>query len=91
MVEVAASSAVVPRRAKGAEQVFMHDRIKPLLSAFERELPGAGTVSHRDPQCEVTSLDVVYRSTLLDPHALSGGGDLISKYTKVLTETTDDE
>lgn len=69
----------------------MDSRIKPLLSAFERELPGAEAASPRDPRGEVTSLDVVYRSTLLDPHAISGGGDLISKYTKVLTETTDDE
>jgi hypothetical protein len=69
----------------------MGDRIKPLLIAFEQNLTGAETASGHDPRGEVTSQDVVYKSTLLDPHALSGGGALISKYTKVLTETTDDE
>lgn len=69
----------------------MDKRIKPLLSIFERDLPRAETASPRDLQGDVTSLDVVYKSTLLDPHALSGGGASISKYTKVLTETTDDE
>jgi hypothetical protein len=69
----------------------MDNQIKPLLSAFEQYLPKAETASAHDPRGEVTSLDVVYKSTLVDPHALSGGGTLISKYTKVLTETTDDE
>jgi hypothetical protein len=69
----------------------MGDRIKPLLIAFERDLPEAEAASGRDPRGEVTSQDIVYKSTLLDPHALVGGGALISKYTKVLTETTDDE
>lgn len=69
----------------------MGGRIKPLLSVFEQELPRDETASGRDPRGEVTSLDVVYKSTLLDPHALSAGAPSISKYTKVLTETTDDE
>jgi hypothetical protein len=69
----------------------MGERIKPLLIAYEQNLVGAETASGRDPRGELTSQDAVYKSTLLDPRALSGGGTLISKYTKVLTETTDDE
>jgi hypothetical protein len=69
----------------------MDSRMKPLLYAFEQGLPEGEPASARDPRAEITSPDVVYKSTLLDPRALLGGGALISKYTKVLTETTDDE
>jgi hypothetical protein len=69
----------------------MDSRTKPLLCAFEQCLPGSDTPSACDPWGEVTSPDVIYKSTLLDPRALPGGGALISKYTKVLAETTDDE
>lgn len=69
----------------------MGGRMKPLLSAFEEELPQDEAASGRDPRGDVTSVDAVYKSTLLDPHALCAGEPSISKYTKVRAETTDDE
>lgn len=65
--------------------------VKPLLFNFEQHLSGDESSSGRDPRGDVTTPDVVYKSTLLDPNALPGGGALISKYTMVRTETTDDE
>lgn len=69
----------------------MRVQMRPLLSFFEQELPEHETASGRDPRGELTSLDVIYKSTLLDPDAFFAGLPSISKYTKVAAETTDDE
>jgi len=69
----------------------MERQPRPFLSRYEKALTGADGTSKVRPQDETTSIDKVYFSTLLETDVASARISDISKYTKVLTETTDDE
>lgn len=69
----------------------MKRQTRPLLSRYEEMLAGLEGVPKMDPRDEITSADKVYSSTLLDTDVASARISDISRYTKVLAETTDDE
>lgn len=69
----------------------MERRPRPLLSRYEETLAGAYGDSKMHPRDENTSADKIYSSTLLDADVASARISDISKFTKVLAETTDDE
>lgn len=64
---------------------------RPLLSRYEEALSGADEASKMLPHDETTSADKIYSATLLDTDVASARISDISRYTKVLAETTDDE
>jgi hypothetical protein len=69
----------------------MERQPRPLLSRYEEALTGANGASKMHPRDETTSADKVYSSTLLDTDIASARVSDISRYTKVVAETTDDE
>lgn len=69
----------------------MERQPRPLLTRYEEALAGADGVSKLHSRDETTSADKIYPSTLLETDVASMQISDISKYTKVLTETTDDE
>lgn len=69
----------------------MERQPRPFLSRYEEALTSAGGGYKVRPQDETTSVDKIYSSTLLETDVASARINDISRYTKVLTETTDDE
>jgi hypothetical protein len=66
----------------------MEQTSRPLLSRYEEALTGVDGNFKMHPQDETTSADKIYVSTLLETDLASAQVSDISKYTKVLTETT---
>jgi hypothetical protein len=62
--------------------------MEPILSKLERKDANNSAFSIVNPVDEITSIDMIHKSTLLQPNALAQKS---TRITRVVRETTDDD